>query len=371
MVAPSSFKGYLKPAESATVISDTLIKLYPNAEVVSLPLPDGGEGTLDVFLAHGYTKKSLFVTGPEGDPVLVSYGIQGRKAFIESAECLSLSLVTHHDPRRTTSFGIGEMIIDAIDNGADDITISLGGTCSNDGGTGMALALGARFYDPRHEFLEMHGSLLGRLSRIDFSALRERISGIHFHCLSDVDNPLTGIRGASIVYGPQKGASPEEAAELDLGMAHYATILSSLIHRDDSAIPGAGAAGGLGYGCLSFLNADIASGCEKIMALSGFDEAMKNCELILFAEGKLDQQSLMGKSLSHLLEKKGSIPLLAIAGQVVLDSATCHAAGIAYEYSLKDVEETPLTKERIKKALFRVTYDAMIAYGKERAKKEV
>lgn len=363
IVAPSSFKGYLKPFEVADEFSKTLAKLYPNSEIVALPLPDGGEGTLEVYLNEGYQERHVLVQGPEEEPLLVRYGLKDKRAFIESAECLSLALVKHHDPRHTTSYGIGEMIIDAIDHGADDITISLGGTCSNDGGSGMALALGARFYSAKHEFMEMHGSLLEKIERIDWTELKERISGVRFHCLSDVDNPLCGVNGASLVYGPQKGATPETAAALDVGMHHYAEIIAKALSIDYSSVPGAGAAGGLGFACLSYLGADISSGCEAIMKLNHFDEHLQGAELILFAEGKLDRQSLMGKSLSHLLSHKGTIPLMCFAGEVLLSAPELNKAGIDYAYSLKNVEETPLNKERIVRALFRVTYDAMIQYG--------
>jgi len=369
VVCPSSFKGFLSPFSAAEVMAQTALKIFPNATVISLPLPDGGEGTLQAFLNAGYSKRALTVRGPEGTPITVAYGLRADHAFIESAECLALSLVIHHDPRHTTSYGIGEMILDAISCGAKDITISLGGTCSNDGGTGMALALGAQFMSHHRLFSEMHGSLLEKIDIINETALKEKIHGIIFHAIADVNNPLTGPNGASLVYGPQKGASEEEANELDLGMRHYANLLAHQIGRDDSLTPGTGAAGGLGFACLHFLNADISSGCEKIMAINHFDEQIQGADLLVTGEGKLDRQSLMGKSLSHILLHKKSLPLWVIAGSVELSDEEQKKAGIALAYSLKPVEETPLNPERVKAALFRVTYDALMRKAQEDAEK--
>jgi len=199
--------------------------------------------------------------------------------------------------------------------------------------------------------------------------LKEKIHGIVFHAIADVDNPLTGPNGASLVYGPQKGASEEEANELDLGMQHYANLLAHQIGRDDSLTPGAGAAGGLGFACLRFLNADISSGCEKIMAINHFDEQIKGADLLITGEGKLDGQSLMGKSLSHILLHKKGLPLWVIAGSVELSEEEQTKAGIALAYSLKPVEETPLNPERVKAALFRVTYDALMRKAQKDAEK--
>lgn len=369
IVAPTSYKGYLLPKEVAAEMKATIEKVYPNAEVISLPLPDGGEGTLEAYLDNGYLEKKACVCGPEGNPIEVSYGLKGKKAFLESASCLALSLVVHHDPRHTSSFGLGELIIDAIANGAKDITISLGGTSTNDGGAGMALALGARFFLNQREYSEMHGSLLSKVNRVDLEELRERIEGIRFHCLSDVANPLLGPEGASRVYGPQKGATPEEAIELDEGMAHYAELIEKETGISCQNTPGAGAAGGLGFGCLAFLKSDISSGCEAIMKMDDFDEKIKGAEALLTGEGHLDQQSLMGKSLSHILAHKKDVPIIVIAGEILLEGAEIKKAGITAAYSLKGVEETPLTPERVKKALFRVTYDALIVHGHRLAKK--
>jgi glycerate kinase len=215
----------------------------------------------------------------------------------------------------------------------------------------------------------MHGSLLEKIDTINLSGLKQRIAGVHFHALADVNNPLTGPNGASIVFGPQKGATAEEAAELDKGMTQYAALLETMLGGSFSQVPGAGAAGGLGFGCLAYLGADISSGCEKVMSINHFDEKIQGAELILAGEGRLDTQSLMGKSLSRLLSHAQGIPVMVIAGEVTLEAPAQRAAGIEVAYSLKPIEETPLTPERVQKALFRVTYDALIKRGQEMAKK--
>lgn len=287
----------------------------PDAEVIKLPLADGGEGTLEILERELNAQKiELEVSDPLFRPVKAYYLLNGGKAYIEMAKASGLPLLKNFEksPLKTSTYGTGELISDAVQRGAKEIFVMIGGSATNDGGCGMAEALGVRFYSSNGtELKAIRGQDLSRISTLDISAL-ERFVGVSFKVLSDVQNPLTGPNGASYVFGKQKGASEMEIEQLDLGLQNLAAVLNN----GNEQKPGAGAAGGLGYGLMSFVDARLGSGINQVFDILDFDGHLAGVDLIITGEGKLDGQTLSGKVISGVNEraKESNIPIGIICG---------------------------------------------------------
>ena len=265
VVAPDSFKGSLTAVEVSDAIAQGVREIFPEAEIVKIPMADGGDGTVQCLVnATGGKILREKVTGPLGDEVWASYGILGDKktAVIEMAEASGLTLVpgNKRNPLITTTYGTGQLIKSALDRGCRKMIIGIGGSATNDGGAGMVQALGAKLLDKDREEIGFGGGELKKLNRIDISNLDNRLSDTKVLVASDVNNPLCGPKGASRIYGPQKGATPEMIKKLDESLAHFAKLVKRDLHKDIKDIPGAGAAGGLGAGLIAFLNAELKSG---------------------------------------------------------------------------------------------------------------
>ena len=321
VVAPQALKGSLTAAAAGQAIMQGVLAVYPDAEVSMIPVADGGEGTVQALVgATGGELISQTVTGPLGEPVTAFWGLLGDKqtAAIEMAASSGLPLVSpeRRDPRITTTFGFGELISAALEHGCRHFIIGLGGSATNDGGAGMAQALGAQLTTPNGQAISRGGAALASLSHILTASMDSRLQTCTFDVACDVTNPLCGSLGASAVYGPQKGATPEMVAELDRALAHYAQIIERDLHVSVSEVPGAGAAGGLGAGVLAFLHATLRPGAQIILEAVRLEDYLRSADLVITAEGQLDVQTAYGKSIAAVasLARRFNIPVLALAG---------------------------------------------------------
>ncbi len=317
--ASDSLKGTLSSADAARLLGGAAERHFPGCSWVAVPMADGGEGTVDALLAAcGGEKIRAVVEDPLSRPVEASYAmLPGGRAVIEMAAASGLTLLApgEHDPRLTSTYGTGQLVLDALERGARDVTVALGGSATNDGGMGLVRALGARPLDAEGIELAGTGADLGRVARVEPSGLSPLVAGASFHTMCDVDNPLVGPEGASLVFGPQKGASPEIARELDDGMRNWAHVLEETFDRSFN-VPGAGAAGGLGAACLAFLGAEPVSGIARVLDLVGFDALLSEADLCVTGEGHADAQTAHGKVVSGVAAAcaRAGVPCVAVVG---------------------------------------------------------
>ena len=321
VIAPQSLKGSLKAAEAGVAIARGVQVVFPEAEIAIVPVADGGEGTVQALAdATGGVIVERVVTGPLGEPVTAFLGMlgDGRTAAIEMAAAAGLPLVPpeRRDPRITTTYGVGELILAALEMGSRHFIIGIGGSATNDGGAGMAQALGVSLADAHGQEIERGGAALARLEHISLDGMDARLQASTFDVASDVTNPLCGLAGASAVYGPQKGATPEMVAQLDAALAHYAEVIERDLGLSVRDIPGAGAAGGLGAGLLAFLRATLRPGAQIVLEAVNLEEQLRGADLVITAEGQIDEQTAYGKTVGAVaaLAKKNGIPVLALAG---------------------------------------------------------
>ncbi len=321
VIAPDSFKGSLSAQAAAEAMARGVAAVFPQAELRLVPIADGGEGTVDALVAATRgTVREARVSGPLGDPVAARWGVlgDGATAAIEMAAASGLSLVpaARRDPRATSTRGTGELIRAALDAGLRRLVLGIGGSATNDGGAGMARVLGIRLLDADGRELPEGGAALARLERVDLGGADPRLAGAEILVACDVDNPLTGPRGASAVYGPQKGATPEMVAELDLALARYARVAAAATGREVADVPGAGAAGGLGAGLLLFTPARLRPGVEIVLEATGFDALVDGAALVLTGEGRTDFQTAMGKAPVGVAAgaRRHGVPVICLSG---------------------------------------------------------
>lgn len=341
VIAPDSFKESMTAMEVADMIEEGFTEIFPHATYIKAPMADGGEGTTQslVDATHGRMKWRT-VTGPLGTPVEAFYGLSGdgQTAIIEMAAASGLDLVPpkQRNPMRTTTYGTGELILAAIEEGVSNIIIGIGGSATNDGGAGMAQALGAKLLDKQGQPIGFGGGSLNELSSIDCSGLHPKLASVTFQVACDVTNPLTGPNGASAVYGPQKGATPEMVEQLDQYLNHYAAIIQRDIDRSIAQLSGAGAAGGLGAGLLAFLDVELKRGIDIVVDVIALEDKLKNADLVITGEGRMDSQTIYGKTPMGVAElaKKYGIPVIGIAGSLSEDSSVVHDHGIDAIFSI-------------------------------------
>jgi len=319
IIIPDSFKGTMSSIEVCGIVKEKLSESFPDCEIIAVPAADGGEGTVDCFLrASDGEKVWLTVKGPHLEDIRSYYGIIGDTAVIEMAAAAGLHLAGEPiDPSSATTFGVGQLITDAIDRGCTKIILGLGGSCTNDGGAGAAAALGARFFDSEeNEFLPTGGTL-GRIAGIDLAGLRPRLKGITFTVMCDIDNPLYGPRGAAYVFAPQKGADADMVILLDDNLRAYADVIRRSVGIDVSGLEGGGAAGGMGAGAFAFFGAELKTGIDVVLDFIHFEELLEHCDYVLTGEGRLDLQSLGGKVAVGVgrRAKKMNVPVLAVVGR--------------------------------------------------------
>lgn len=343
VIAPDSFKESLSALEVAEAIERGFRQVYPQAQYVKLPMADGGEGTVDSMVAAtGGEIVWVEVTGPLGQPVQAFYGLlgDGETAVIEMAAASGLHLAPKalRDPRITTSYGTGELILAALERGVKAIILGIGGSATNDGGAGMMQALGARLLDDKQNPLLPGGAALAQLAQIDLSEVDPRLQQVSVTAACDVDNPLCGPHGASAVFGPQKGATPEMVTQLDSALSHFGSLLQQATGREVINTPGAGAAGGMGAALLGMLNARLRPGIEIVIETLRLEEALCDADLVITGEGRLDSQSIHGKTPIGVarVAKRHGLPVIGIAGSLSKDYQVVHQHGIDAAFSVLD-----------------------------------
>lgn len=320
IVISDSFKGTLSSLEICKIARRSIPKLFPNCEVVDLPVADGGEGTVECFVqALQAQLVTVEVSGPYGERVQAIYCRAGKRAVIEMASAAGLPMVEGRlDPEKTTTYGVGQLIAHAAAFGCREILLGLGGSCTNDGGCGCAAALGTKFFRPDGtQFVPVGGSL-DQIARIDVSETKKLLEGVQITIMCDVDNPLYGPAGAAHVFAPQKGADGAMVERLDAGLRAMDKAVSQSLGLQVGSMPGAGAAGGMGAGCVAFLGAELKSGIEAVLDMVDFDRRLRGTDLVITGEGRIDSQSVHGKVISGIARRTSpkGVPLIAIVGGI-------------------------------------------------------
>lgn len=348
LIAADKFKGSLTAVQVAECVTAGLRRVVPGLDVEALPVADGGDGTVSAAVAAGFERHEAEVTGPLGAPVRAAYALRGDTAVVEMAEAAGLHLLPPgvFAPRTATTHGAGELLRAALDAGARSVVFGVGGSATTDGGAGMLTALGARFLDAGGAPVAPGGAALRDLASADLSGLDPRLADLDVVLASDVDNPLTGPKGAAAVYGPQKGASADDVAVLDAALAHYAEVWEAAVGAraaEYARAPGAGAAGGIGYGALVGLGARFRSGIEVMLDVLGFAAALERATLVITGEGSLDEQTLHGKAPAGVAAAAGDAgkDVIAVCGRLALSADALRGAGIRRAYALTDVEPDP------------------------------
>lgn len=341
VIAPDSFKESMTALEAAKAIEAGFKQVIPSAQYTKIPMADGGEGTVQsVIDATGGTMKKIMVTGPIFEPIEASYGLSGDKklAVIEMASSSGLEniKIEQRNPLKTTTLGFGELIFDALEAGVEELLLGIGGSATNDGGVGMVMALGGKLLDKNNDSISPTGGGLKELASINLSGLHPRLKEVSIKVASDVDNPLTGNDGAAYIYGPQKGATPEQVKILDTNLIHYAHKIRTELNQEVETIPGAGAAGGLGAGLIAFLNADLQKGGDLLVEILGLENEIKNADLVITGEGNINHQTIFGKTpvaVSKVAKKYG-VPVIAIAGSLTEGYESVYEEGITSIFSI-------------------------------------
>lgn len=374
VLAPDKFKGSLTAPEVAAALATGIARVAPEAEIRQLPVADGGDGTVDIFVAAGWERIRVAAVGPTGAPTTASYAVRDGTAVVELAEVVGLVKLpgAQFDPMYAGTYGLGLVLRDALDRGYHEIVLGLGGSASSDGGAGMLHALGLRILDADDNELPWGAAPLRRAHRIDYSGLHPAVASTTFTLASDVDNPLLGPHGAAAVFAPQKGADREQCAEIEAALSHWAELVratrpatrgvagdgagtgrgrdraGSGVTEPDGEIdfarrPGAGAAGGTGFGAMAVLGARPRPGIEVVLELIGFSDAVRGADLVVTGEGALDEQTLRGKAPAGVAAaaRGEGVTVVAVAGRCALSPERLRVAGIADCYPLTDLEPDP------------------------------
>lgn len=340
LLVPDSFKGTLSSRQVCQVMSGQLRRFFPQAQVKSIPVADGGEGSVEAFLAAaGGERRTRTVTGPFGEPVEAFYGIldDGRTAVIEMAACAGLPLAEGRlNPERATTYGVGELLLAAKEAGCTKAILGLGGSCTNDGGAGAAAALGAKFTRADGAAFVPTGGTLGEIAALDVSPVAQALQGMELTAMCDIDNPLYGEAGAAAVFAPQKGADAAMVARLDAGLRHLGQVSARCLGRDFSHLPGTGAAGGLGFGMAAFCGAQLRMGIDAVLDAVGFDSLLPGTDVVFTGEGKIDSQSARGKVVSGVAVRcrKAGVPVVAVVGQIGQGFEEMYQQGLTAVFSI-------------------------------------
>lgn len=342
IVIPDSFKGTMSSSEICAIMEKVILTHYPDAQVTAIPVADGGEGSVDAFLqAMGGEKVFVPVQGPYGETIQGFYGLlPDGTAVVEMAAAAGLPLVgDNRHAEKTTTYGVGQLMLAAAQAGCRQLIVGLGGSSTNEGGCGAAAAAGVRFYNNAgQEFIPV-GETLQDIARIDTSALHPSLKNIPIITMCDIDNPLCGANGAAAVFAPQKGADPECVKMLDAGLQHMSEIVKRDLHKDILNLAGAGAAGGMGGGMVAFFDSTLQMGIETVLDAVQFDQLLETADVVLSGEGKIDQQSLRGKVVIGVARrtKKANVPLWAIVGDIGDDITAAYEEGVSGIFSINRV----------------------------------
>ncbi|MBQ9544723.1 MAG: glycerate kinase [Clostridia bacterium] len=352
VVIPDSFKGTVSSMQFCRIAERAIKKSFPGCEVVSVPVADGGEGSVDAFLEScGGEKVKMSVTGPLGEKTESFFGVlPDGTAVVEMAAAAGLPLVgDRKDPSVTTTYGVGELMRGAIERGAKKLILALGGSATNDGAAGAAAALGAKFFDAGGKEFVPVGGTLKDIKTIDVSGLKKTLSGVEVRAMCDIDNPLCGPTGAAAVFGPQKGAGEDMVKMLDAGLYNLAGVIKKDLGEDVIDLPGAGAAGGMGAGAAAFFGAKLVMGIEAVLDTVGFDKIAADADLVISGEGKIDTQSLRGKVVIGIARrtKKLGVPLIAVVGDVGDGYEEAYSMGVSAVFSINRVA-VPFSEARLR-----------------------
>lgn len=351
VLIPDSFKGTLSSTEICDILSKSIKNHYPDCQVTSIPVADGGEGSVDCFLtALNGEKVTLYVHGPYFEEMESFYGMieGGKTAVIEMAAASGLPLVgDRKNPKQTTTYGVGELIVDAAKRGAEKIVVGLGGSCTNDGGCGAAAAAGIKFYNKEGlDFIPVGGTLKD-IHRIDLSGRLQCLENVEIITMCDIDNPMYGPTGASHIFGPQKGADIEMVYELDEGIKHLSKIITKDLNMDVNEVPGSGAAGAMGAGMVAFFDSSLQMGIETVLNTVGFEKIIQDADCILTGEGKIDSQSLRGKVVIGVSKRAQRLdkPVIVIAGGADDDLHAAYEMGITSVFTINRLPEDLKTSQ--------------------------
>lgn len=350
VVAPDKFKDSLRAGQVAEAVAAGLRRSLPELDVRLLPVADGGDGTLDAVVAAGYERHEVTVSGPTGGPVATAFAMHGDTAVVELADACGLSRLPggRFEPMRASSRGLGELIAAALGARARTVVLGVGGSASTDGGAGMLAALGARIADARGKPVSPGGGGLAGVAELDLDDLDPRVRDCTFVLASDVDNPLLGERGAAAVYAEQKGADPAQVRALEHSMRRWSELVAAATGADHSELPGAGAAGGVGFGALAALGARRRSGIGAVLNLVGMHDQLEGARLVVTGEGSLDEQSLHGKTPIGVADAAADagVPTVAVAGRCTLRPQASRAAGLRAVYPLTELRTDAATSMR-------------------------
>jgi len=344
LLAPDKFKGTLSGAEVAASLAAGIRSRRPTADLVTVPVADGGDGSLSAFEAAGFERIALNATTATGQAAPTWYVRRGEEAVVELAEVAGLAgLHGALAPLTATSRGVGELIAHALDAGCTQVLVGIGGSASTDGGLGLVQALGARVRDASGAEVGPGGAGAATAATLDLTGLHPRLAAARIEVACDVDNPLTGAAGAAAVYGPQKGADPDQVHQLDAALSHWADLVAAATGHDHRADAGAGAAGGVGFATIAILGATLRPGAQLMLDQLGFHDALAIADLVVTGEGSLDEQTLRGKAPAAVAAAGGAagVPVIAVAGRCLLDAARLQAAGFENVYTLLDEAATP------------------------------
>ncbi|WP_169007445.1 glycerate kinase [Faecalispora jeddahensis] len=358
LLIPDSFKGTMSSMEICSLLEEKIQEYYPAAEIHSIPVADGGEGSVDCFLqALGGEKVIVTTNNPFFEPIDSYYGLvdNGRTAVIEMAASAGLPLIEDRkDPLKASTFGVGELILHTARKGVSKIIMGLGGSCTNDGGCGAACAVGIRFLDEAGSSFIPTGGTLHRIQQLDLSQIEPMIEGIEFVTMCDIDNPMYGPTGAAAIFGPQKGATPEEIELLDAGVQHLSQIIKQTMGLDLAFVPGTGAAGAMGAGMAAFFHSRLQMGIQTILDTVQFEELAAGTDMIFTGEGKLDSQSLRGKVVIGVARRAKAlgVPVTALVGDIGDDMEAAYDEGVSAIFSINRVAvDFPVAKLRSRQDL--------------------
>lgn len=352
IVIPDSFKGSLSAIEICQVFQEQFSRFQPECRVKAVPVADGGEGTVDCFLyaLPRCVKVPVESTGPYGEPVKAYYGRLGDMAILETAMFAGLPQVEGRaDPSATTTYGLGAAMAQAVEDGCKELLLGLGGSCTNDGGCGMAAALGVKFRDDRGDCFVPTGATMERIAQIDVSGAKKRLDGVTVNAMCDVESPLYGRRGAACMFAPQKGADAAMVSRLNAGLRHLGGLIYSQLGLDLITVPGTGAAGGMGAAILAFLGGGLKSGITAILDFIGFDNLLEDADLVFTGEGRIDRQSLNGKVVSGIARaaKARHVPVICVVGSVGDGAEDFYDLGVSAIFSINRQAE-PFETARLK-----------------------
>ena len=374
VIIPDSFKGTLSSVEICSILSGKIKEHFPHREVVAIPVADGGEGSVDCFLeALGGEKVSVSVKNPFFEELDSFYGLlqDGRTAVVEMAACAGLPLAEgRKDPCKTTTYGVGQLILDAAERGAGKIIVGLGGSSTNDGGCGAAAAVGVKFYNAENEEFVPVGGTLNEIKRIEPSGRAKILDGVEIVTMCDIDNPMYGPAGASHVFGLQKGADPQMVLQLEEGVRHLADVIKRDLHQDLGEIPGTGAAGAMGAGMIAFFHSKLQMGIETVLDTVHFDSVISDADMVFTGEGKMDGQSLRGKVVIGVAGRahKQNVPVTVIVGGAEEGIDAAYNVGVSSVFTINRMPEAFETSRYKSKENLAFTMDNILRLMKSVSK---